>query len=270
VRIDRVAPAVSCGSADGLWHASDVSIACTATDALSGLANSADAAFLLATSVPIETETNNACTGVRTVQDRANNSTTAGPVCGNKVDKRAPAISITTPPSGAVYLLNQAVLAVYSCADGGSGVATCAGPVAAGAPIDTSAVGTKTFTVMASDNVGNARSLSVTYVVTYNICLLYNPDQPFSGSVVPIRIALCDVNNVNVSSPGVIVHATVVDPGSIPATSIVNPTNDFIYYAGLGGYTYILNVTGYAHGNYQLRFTVTGDPITHSAPFRLR
>ena len=38
VRIDRTPPAVSCGTPDGLWHATDVSIACTATDSASGIA----------------------------------------------------------------------------------------------------------------------------------------------------------------------------------------------------------------------------------------
>jgi len=270
VRIDKVPPVAACGATDGIWHASDVSITCDASDALSGLASSEDASFSISTNVPVETETSNACTAAYVVLDRAGNARTAGPVCGNRVDKKAPTISVTTPSLGAVYLLNQSVAASYSCSDVGSGVATCAGPVASGAPIDTASVGTKTFTVVAKDNVGNTRSLSVTYVVTYKICLLYDPNQLFSGNVVPIRIALCDVNGVNVSSPGVIVHATVVDPGAIPATSIANPTNDFIYHAGLGGYTYILNTTGYASGSYELRFTVTGDPVTHSARFRLR
>lgn len=270
VRIDKVPPVVACDATDGIWHASDVSITCNASDALSGLASSADTSFSISTNVPVETETSDACTAAYVVLDRAGTARTAGPVCGNKVDKKAPVISVTTPLLGAVYLLNQTVTASYSCSDGGSGVATCAGPVTSGAPIDTSSIGTKTFTVVGKDNVGNTRSLSVTYVVTYNVCLLYDPNQPFSGNAVPIRIALCDVNRVSASSPGVIVHATVVDPGAIAATSIVNPTNDFIYYAGMGGYTYILNTTGYASGTYELRFTVTGDPVAHSARFRLR
>ena len=63
---------------------------------------------------------------------------------------------------GHTYALNQAVPASYSCADesGGSGVASCAGPVASGSPIDTASVGSKTFTVQASDNAGNAASKS--------------------------------------------------------------------------------------------------------------
>jgi len=270
VRIDKTDPVVTCGTADGLWHATDVSIACTAFDSLSGLAILADASFSLSTSVPAETETNNACTGTHAVLDRANNSTTAGPVCGNMVDKKAPTIAITTPVSGAVYLLNQTVLASYACSDGGSGVATCTGPVANGLAIDTASVGNKTFTVSTTDNVGNLRTLAVSYIVTYKICLLYDPTKKFAGNSVPLRLNLCDVNDVNVSSPGITVHATVVNPGAIPATSTANPTNDFLFNSGFGGYTYILNVAGFAPGSYTLEFTATGDPITHSAPFTLK
>jgi hypothetical protein len=233
---------------------------CAANDSLSGLADSSDASFELMTSVPVETETSNACTGTHNVFDRAANFTTAGPVCGNMVDKKAPTISITTPSSGAIYILNQPVPASYSCLDGGSGVKTCAGPVANGANIDTASVGNKTFTVNATDNVDNARSSSVSYIVTYKICLQYDPAKPFSGNSVPIRLYLCDYFNVNVSSPGIILHATVVNPGLITPTSSANPTNDFLFNSGMGAYTYVLNMSGYAAGSYTLEFTVKGIP----------
>jgi hypothetical protein len=51
IKRDATAPTVACGSADGLWHASDMSIACTASDGTSGLANATDANFNLATNV---------------------------------------------------------------------------------------------------------------------------------------------------------------------------------------------------------------------------
>ena len=269
VRIDKVAPTVTCGTADGVWHATDVSIACTAGDGLSGLANPADASFSLSTSVPAETETSNACTNTHAVLDRAGNSTTGGPVCGNMVDKKAPTIAITTPVGGAIYLLNESVPASYACVDGGSGLASCAGNVANGTGIDTTSVGNKTFTVTGTDNVGNVRALTVPYIVTYKICLQYDPTVPFHGNSVPIRLRLCDANNVNVSAPGTIVHATVINPGAITPTSIANPTNDFLFNSGQGGYVYVLNARTLPDGSYTLDFTVTGDPITHSAPFIL-
>ncbi|HEV7639576.1 MAG TPA: Ig-like domain-containing protein, partial [Gaiellaceae bacterium] len=82
-------------------------------------------------------------------------------------DATAPTISITSPADGASYTLNQTVTASYSCADeaGGSGIATCTGPVAPGAAISTSTAGPHTFTVTATDNAGNPSSATSNYTV---------------------------------------------------------------------------------------------------------
>jgi hypothetical protein len=162
---DTIPPEISCASPDGIWHAGNVSLACTAVDGGSGLANSADAAFTLTTSVAPGTENANAATGSRSVCDVAGNCKSAGPIGGNKIDRKGPAISITAPPNGAVYELNQAVSALYGCSDTGSGSSTCAGPVASSSPINTSTLGVKTFVVNATDAVGNASSLTVSYEV---------------------------------------------------------------------------------------------------------
>ena len=53
---------LTCGVADGLWHATDVSIPCTAVDTAVGLANPADASCNLTASVPAGTETATAAT----------------------------------------------------------------------------------------------------------------------------------------------------------------------------------------------------------------
>lgn len=83
-------------------------------------------------------------------------------------DSTPPGITITTPSDGAVYTLNQTVNADYACEDeaGGSGLASCDGTVASGAPIDTGSVGSKTFTVTAADNAGNTASITRAYTVT--------------------------------------------------------------------------------------------------------
>jgi Ca2+-binding RTX toxin-like protein len=82
-------------------------------------------------------------------------------------DTTKPTVTLTTPPNGAAYFLNQTVPALYSCRDesGGSGLKTCQGIVASGAAINTSSVGTKTFTVTATDNAANTASVAHTYTV---------------------------------------------------------------------------------------------------------
>jgi hypothetical protein len=85
------------------------------------------------------------------------------------IDKKTPAITLTTPSNGAVYSANQAVSASYSCSDNGFGVANCVGTVANGAKIDTTPNGistAKTFTVKSTDNVGNTVSQLSNYVIS--------------------------------------------------------------------------------------------------------
>lgn len=85
-------------------------------------------------------------------------------------DTTAPTIAIDTPADGAVYEPNATVNASYSCTDdaGGSGVASCAGPVPDGSPIDTSTLGQHSFTVDAQDNAGNPATSTVNYRVAVN------------------------------------------------------------------------------------------------------
>jgi hypothetical protein len=196
IRIDASEPTIDCADADGAWHADDVSLDCTASDSPSGLALEADAAFALATSVAAGTETDAAATATREVCDVADNCATAGPIGGNKVDKKGPAVTITTPVATA-YSLNQAVASSYACDDSGSGVATCAGPVASGANVDTASVGSKTFAVSATDAVGNSAGASVEYRVNYVFSGFFFPvaNPPTlnvvpAGSIVPIRFGL--------------------------------------------------------------------------------
>jgi hypothetical protein len=81
------------------------------------------------------------------------------------VDGTPPAITITSPADGATFTRGTAVNASYSCTDAVAGVATCAGDVASGSPIDTSTDGVHSFTVNATDNVGNASTQIVSYTV---------------------------------------------------------------------------------------------------------
>jgi hypothetical protein len=207
VKLDQTAPVVKCATPDGAWHATDMSLGCTSSDATSGLANAADASFQLSTSVPSGTETASAATGSHSVADVSGNTTTAGPLGGNEVDKKAPTITLSQPIA-VTYQLNQAVTASYSSSDGGSGVATCAGPVPSGTALDTSTAGSKTFTVTATDNVGNTSSQSVSYaVVAYNFSGFLAPvngpptvNTGKLGKVYPVKFQLTDASGAFVSS----------------------------------------------------------------------
>ena len=93
------------------------------------------------------------------------------------LDRTGPAITIVRPADGASYILKATETAEYGCSDAIAGVDTCVGTVADGASFDTSSIGTKSFTVNASDAVGNTSSATVSYSVIWD----------FSGFVDPIR-----------------------------------------------------------------------------------
>lgn len=176
VKRDATAPSVSCGSADGTWHGSDVSIPCSAGDNVSQLADLSDASFSLTTSVAPGSEMPSAATNSHNVCDNAGNCATTGPVSGNKVDRKAPTITITAP-TNAVYLLNQSVAASFICQDGGSGVATCNGSASNGSNIDTASVGAKTFTVSATDNLLTQLLHSRSHTPSASVSLFYTTRQ---------------------------------------------------------------------------------------------
>ncbi len=82
-------------------------------------------------------------------------------------DATDPTVTIDEPDDGDTYSQNEEVFADYHCDDepGGSALKSCTGPVADGEPIDTSTLGTFTFTVTAEDNAGNTASKTHTYTV---------------------------------------------------------------------------------------------------------
>ncbi len=183
VRIDKTAPSLQCGAPDGLWHATDVSLACTGSDLpgqsanlASGLAHPADANFSVSTSVPADMETSNALTGSHTVLDKAGNGATIGPIGGNKIDKKAPVIDIRQPLA-ATYTHSATLVLNYNVTDGGSGVASVQaalnGSTSIGGQVLSNGLaltlltslppGPYTFSIDSADRAGNRSSSSVKF-----------------------------------------------------------------------------------------------------------
>lgn len=175
---DRTPPVIACAAADGVWHDGNVTISCTASDPDSGLASTADATFTLATSVADGQETANAQTSTRSVCDVRGNCATAGPVGGNRIDRKAPTVSIAVP--AAIAYPHAATLTLaYTTSDGGSGIdgvtATLDGqPTLAGHGLENGqaidllselALGPHTFVVEAADALGHEASATVTFQV---------------------------------------------------------------------------------------------------------
>lgn len=168
IRIDKTAPTTACGNADGLWHAANVTVDCTAEDPVSGLLNVSDASFGLTTSVAADAESADAATDSRTVCDRAGHCASAGPIAGHKIDRRLPDVMLSAP-AASTYSLHQVVSADFACGDTGAGLASCTGDLATGTPIDTATAGARSFAVTAVDAVGNTRTTTVSYTVLKGI-----------------------------------------------------------------------------------------------------
>jgi hypothetical protein len=77
---------------------------------------------------------------------------------------QATTINIASPSDGAQYTQGQPVNASYTCTDT-DGIASCVGTVANGAAVNTADIGPKTFTVTATDTLGNTSQ----QVVNYNV-----------------------------------------------------------------------------------------------------
>ena len=278
INLDKAPPDINCAAPDALWHATDVSIGCRAEDSLSGLAIPSDVSFALFTAVPNGTETASAQTGTYNVCDVAGNCAVAGPVTGIKVDKKPPSITVTTPANAASYLLDQSTTAAYICSDGGSGVASCVGTVANGSALNTSSVGSKTFSVTGTDNVGNSTTNSDIYSVLFASGGTCDGDaghqilQPIpsdgtgvfkQGRTIPAKFRVCDANGVSIGTPGVVgsFFLTEIISGTVTTTvqDIVDSTNpDTAFRWDPSGQQWIFNIsTSNLAANFTYIYTIT-------------
>jgi len=121
------------------------------------------------------------------------------------VDNTPPVVTITVPVQGAEYTLGQTVLAYWTATDALSGIASAEGTVPSESLIDTATVGTKTFTVTATDNAGNTVTETVTYEVIYGFSGLLPPylnrQTVKIGSALPLKWQYTDSGGNVVNSP---------------------------------------------------------------------
>jgi hypothetical protein len=136
--------------------------------------------------------------------------------------------------------------------------------------------GTYTLTITGTGGI-QSHSVNVTLVVTYKICLLYDPTfAKKSGSTYPIKLQICDANGNNLSSASIVVQAQSVTlasnnaPGSLDDSGDSNPDFDFRYDSTLAGYIYNLSLKGISTGSYNINFMVSGDSVLHSAGFQVK
>jgi len=86
-------------------------------------------------------------------------------VAPSGTDSVDPSVVVSSPAPDAEVERGGTLLAGYSCADGGSGIASCTAPVADGQALDTSSLGTHRFSAVAIDAAGNVGREVRTYTV---------------------------------------------------------------------------------------------------------
>jgi hypothetical protein len=142
-------------------------------------------------------------------------------------------------------------------------------------------VGTVTFTSGSASNYSIVQNTAVKgLTVSYRACLLYDPTRAVkSGATYPIKLYLCDVNSVDVSSPGVVLNATGISQisgftGGVEDAGSANPDSNFRYDSTLGpsgGYIFNLKTSGLNTGSYTLTFTAGGSSSsTYSVAFGVK
>lgn len=219
VKIDKTKPVIT-GTPSPLanlagWNNTDVAVSfiCAETGAVqSGIVTNTVADETLATEGAGQSATN-----MGSCVDAAGNIADSATVSGINIDKTIPVITVTTPADGGAYIFNQTVLADWSATDGLSGIDSAIGTIAQGNSIDTSSVGTKSFTVTATDLAGNTTSTTVSYKVIYNFGGFLSPLGPGpkvfkAGSTIPVKFKLTDANGNSVGS--------VVASASLLGTSV--------------------------------------------------
>ncbi|HEX9823689.1 MAG TPA: CocE/NonD family hydrolase [Actinomycetota bacterium] len=195
-----------------------------------------------------------------------------------KVDTTAPSIDITSPTDGASYPRGSDVTASYSCDDAPSGVASCAGPVADGAAIDTSAAGPASFTVEARDAAGNVRTRTVSYSVAYLFEGFFRPvenppvlNRVSAGKSIPLKFSLGGNAGLGILAEGSPRSSEIAcDPGA-PDSEVESTTTSksgLTYDKKSDQYTYVWK-TAKSWTNTCRRFVLElTDGSTHTALFR--
>ncbi len=277
ISIDATPPSVSFGSPSPGpntygWNNTAVDLPYTVSDSTSGVAGVTSGTLHFASEGAGQTQT-------VTVTDNAGNSAkVTSPVVN--IDLTPPSISITAPAQGAVYLLNQSVTVSFTAQDALSGILSFGSTLANGTALPTSGPGSFSFAVSAQDKAGNSATATSSYSVGYAVQALYDQTRAVKqGACYPIKIQLNDANGVDVSSPGIVVHAASVTmastsaPGALVDTGNANPDNDFRFDSTLGtsgGYIFNLSTAPLSTGTWNLSFTAGSDPTLHSVQFQVK
>jgi len=147
--------------------------------------------------------------------DAAGNVADPVTVSNINIDKTPPEVTITLPKNGK-YVLNESVTATWSATDALSGVVS---PVSGTVSIDTSSVGTKTFTLPAGTVMDKAGNSSLKVTISYSVIEDVEVDTTkpvITGSPAPLP------NSFGWNNNDVTVSFSCADTGSVQSGIDIN------------------------------------------------
>ncbi len=198
-----------------------------------------------------------------------------------RIDMTPPFTSSSAPAQGSEFILNQPVLAAWSVSDPISGICSASAPVPNGSPLDTSAVGARTFPIAAEDCAGNSATVDISWAVRYAFGGFVAPVDPSGSSIfnlgrpVPIRFSLTDYQGVPVSAAVAELFVAKVSDAilgtELQADSMAAATsgNLFWYDPVAQQYVFVLDTRPLARGTWQLRIALD-DGSSHTVNVSLQ
>lgn len=168
------------------WNDSTVTVSFSGTDNLTGSGLAGCSPDVLVTSQGAGQSIGGTCVDVA-----GNVSQSAAAIVN--IDETPPTIILSAPTNGASYVVGSTLNAAYSCTDGLSGVASCAGTVLNGASLSTAIKGTYAFTVSSTDVAGNSAQTKISYQVV-------PPVLKFTASPNPLSFASQQIGTSSTAS----------------------------------------------------------------------
>jgi len=198
-------------------------------------------------------------------------------------DTTPPTVIITTPADGASYTKAQVVAASYSCQDeaGGSGVASCAGPVASGGPIDTATIGGHSFAVTGVDNASNSATATNSYNVGYAFTGFFQPvdnlptlNLASAGSSIPVKFSLGGNQGPAIFAAGYPASSPIQcdasEAGAVIEETVNAGNSSLTYNTTTGQYSYVWKTDRSWNGTCRLLVLRLNDNSQYLARFRFR
>ncbi|MFN2416869.1 MAG: PxKF domain-containing protein, partial [Pyrinomonadaceae bacterium] len=164
---------------------------------------------------------------------------------------------------------------------GGSGLASCTGTVANGALIDTSAVGSHTFTVTGADIAGNSATATSTYKVVYAFSGFLQPVENLpalnianAGGAIPVKFSLGGNQGLAIFAAGYPASSPIpcdaTEPGTVIEETVTAGSSGLSYSAATDQYNFVWKTDRSWRGTCRMLVVRFNDGAERLAKFRFK